>query len=209
MASSTNLLGTGVHEVMEEWSGQGELKATNKTAKASQKDIHFFRQVAPTESPKIMGLEGIQLPKALWQWSGLSFYLWCGKEGQNEGTVVNHMQMTHYHLGLICACCLNFFTMSSDNMWQHALVCKSMAASDSNDNRGRWQQWWWLPIQIWWGLDSPILSTSHPIVASLTLPFGVHARGRPFLLRPSSSLNYFSFQQCWYLLMTHYVHLCR
>ena len=62
MASSTNLLG---NEVQEEWSSWQELRATNKTTKAFQRDIHFFRLVMPTESPKIMGLEGIHLPKGL------------------------------------------------------------------------------------------------------------------------------------------------
>ena len=62
MASSTNLLGTKVHEMQEEWSGWWELKTANRFAKASQRNTHF-RLVAPTESPKIMGLEGIHLPK--------------------------------------------------------------------------------------------------------------------------------------------------
>ena len=65
MASSMNLLGTKVYEVQEEWSGCQELKTANKTAKASQRDIYFFRLVVPTESSKIMGLDGIHLPKAL------------------------------------------------------------------------------------------------------------------------------------------------
>ena len=41
----------------------------------------------------------------------------------------------HYHLGLICTHCLDFFPTSSDTMQQHALVCKSMAAGDSNGDR--------------------------------------------------------------------------
>ena len=43
--------------------------------------------------------------------------------------------MSHYHLGLICACYLDFFTTSSDVMQQHSLVCKSTAAIDSNVDR--------------------------------------------------------------------------
>ena len=54
-------------------------------------DVHFFRVVPPTESPKIMGVKGIHSPKALQQWDGLSFCPWCGKEGQNKGIVVNHL----------------------------------------------------------------------------------------------------------------------
>ena len=89
MATSTNLLGTKIHEVQESCGGRKDLQATNQTAKSFSKDIHFFRVVAPTESPKIMGLKGIHLPEALkWQ-SGLTFCPWCGKEGQNEGTVAN------------------------------------------------------------------------------------------------------------------------
>ena len=34
---------------------------------------------------------------------------------QNEGTVVNHLQSTHYHLGLICSCCLDYFTTSAED----------------------------------------------------------------------------------------------
>ena len=78
-----------------------------------------------------MGLKGIHLPKALQWQSGLTC-LWCGKEGQNEGMVVNHLQTMHYHLGLICTCCLNYFTMSADAMWWHAQLCKSTVASDNN-----------------------------------------------------------------------------
>ena len=213
MASSMNLLGTEVHEVQEEWSGWQELKATNKTAKASQRDVHFFRLVAPTESSKITGLEGTHLPKALWQHSGLSFCLWCGKEGQNEGMVVNHLWTMHYHLGLICTCCLDFFTTRSDTMWQHALVCKSMAASDSNGNReessrGRWQKVMMTSYSDMMRTRKPcpLHVTSHH--CQLNPPLWCPHQGRSFLLRPSSSLNYSSFHQCRYLLMTHYIHLC-
>ena len=69
MVSSMNLLGTKIHEVQEEWCGWQELKTTNRTTKASQRGIHFFRLVVPTELPKIMGLEGIHLPEAMQQWS--------------------------------------------------------------------------------------------------------------------------------------------
>ena len=49
--------------------------------------------------------------------------------------VVNHLQTKHYHLGLICTHCINFFTMCLDTMWWHTLVCKSTATGDSNGNR--------------------------------------------------------------------------
>ena len=82
-----------------------------------------------------MGLKGINSPKDL-QWQGrLTFCPWCGKEGQNDGTVVNHLWTTHYHLGLICAHCLDYFTSSADAMLQHTQVCKPMAAGNDNDDR--------------------------------------------------------------------------
>ena len=56
MVTSTDLLGTEVHEVQESWGGQKDLRATNKVARASPKDIHFFQIVASLESLKIMGL---------------------------------------------------------------------------------------------------------------------------------------------------------
>ena len=83
MASSTNLLGTEIHEVQESWDSQKNLQATNWVAKSSPRDICFLRVVSPTESLKIMGLKGIHSPKALKWWGGLNFCPWCGKEGQN------------------------------------------------------------------------------------------------------------------------------
>ena len=67
MATSTNLLGTEVHEVQESWGGQKDLRAANQVARASPKDIHFFWIISPTESPKIMGLKGIYSSEALQQ----------------------------------------------------------------------------------------------------------------------------------------------
>ena len=67
MTTSTNLLGTEIHEVEESWGGRKDFWATKEAAKSSPKDIHFFRVVLPTEL--IMGLKGIHSPKALW-WQG-------------------------------------------------------------------------------------------------------------------------------------------
>ena len=60
-----------------------KLKAAHRYDMSSPKDIHFFRVVLPTESPKIMGLKGIHSPEALQQCSRLTFCPWCGKGGQN------------------------------------------------------------------------------------------------------------------------------
>ena len=54
------------------------------------------------ESLKVMGLKGIYDSDALWHFAGYTYCPWHGKEGQNEGTVVNHLRTTHYRLGLVC-----------------------------------------------------------------------------------------------------------
>ena len=59
----------------------------------------FLRAVPTTESPKVMGLMGIHDPNALWHYAGYTYCPWCEKEGQNEGTMVNHLRTTHYRLG--------------------------------------------------------------------------------------------------------------
>ena len=51
MTTSTNLLGTEVHEVQEAWVSQKDLRVTNWVAKVSSKGIDFFRVVTPTVTP--------------------------------------------------------------------------------------------------------------------------------------------------------------
>ena len=53
-----------------------------------------------------MGWVGIHDPDALCYFNGLTHCPWCGKVGHNVGTVVNHLQMVHYRLGLVCNKCL-------------------------------------------------------------------------------------------------------
>ena len=134
MATSTNFLGMEIYEMKDNWGGQKGLQAANQAAKTSPKYIYFFRMVIPMESPKIMGLKGTHLPKALWQWSSLTFCPLCAKEGQNEGTVVNYLYTMHYHLSIMCAQCLEYFTMSADAMQRHALLCRPSATGDNNDD---------------------------------------------------------------------------
>ena len=103
--------------------------------KGSPKEIHFFWVVHPTKLHKIMELRGIHSPKALCRHVGLTFCLWCGKEGQNKGTVANHLQMIHYHLGLICSQCIKYFTTSADAMQCHSQLCKLALAAVNDDNQ--------------------------------------------------------------------------
>ena len=59
--------------------------------------------------------------------------MWCRKEGKNEGTVVNHLQTSHYHLGLICSCCMEYFTMSANAMYWQSQLCKLAPVNDDDD----------------------------------------------------------------------------
>ena len=71
------------------------------------------------------------------KWFVLLPMVW--KEGQNEGTVVNHLQTSHYHLGLICGQCLEYFTTSADTMCHHSQLCKPAPAGiddDDDDDKG-------------------------------------------------------------------------
>ena len=135
MATTTGLMGSELHEAQEVWTGQKGLQAAHCTAKGSPKGIQFFWVVPPTKLPKIMELRIIHFPEALCRWVGLSFCLWFGKEGQSEGTVVNHLWMSHYHLGLICSQCLKYCTTSTNAMHCHHWQWWP---------RGEiWHWWWW------------------------------------------------------------------
>ena len=135
MATSAGLMGSDVHEVHEVWTDQKDLWFTHHMVKSFPKDIHFFWVVPPTKLPMIMGLKGIHSPKALRWHGGLSFCLWCGKEGQNEDMVVNQLQMSNYHLGLICSQCLESFTTSTNAVHCHLQLCKlALAGVDDDDD---------------------------------------------------------------------------
>ena len=101
MEDSTGLLELDIYEILDAWTGCKDLCTTSHTVKASQKNIQFFHMVTPTELPSIIGLEGIHSPKALHRQGGCLYCLWCARGGKNEGTMVNHFQTVHYHLGLV------------------------------------------------------------------------------------------------------------
>ena len=102
MATNTELLGTSTHEIQASWTGPDKLKQANYALQSLPKGLKFLCVVPPFESPKVMGLMGIHDPHALCCFSGVTLCPWCGKEGQNEGTMVNHLWMVHYRLGLVC-----------------------------------------------------------------------------------------------------------
>ena len=102
MATDTELLGTSIHEIQASWMGPDELKQATYALRALPKGPKFLHAVPPSESPKVMGLMGIHDLDALCHFSGITHCPWCGKEGQNEGTMVNHLCTVHYRLGLVC-----------------------------------------------------------------------------------------------------------
>ena len=91
LAVSANLLGTSIYEIQSSWTGPKELKQANYALQSLPKGLKFCRAVPPSESPTVMGLMGIHNPDALHHFGGVTYCPWCGKEGQNEGTVVNHL----------------------------------------------------------------------------------------------------------------------
>ena len=47
--------------------------------------------------------------------------------------MVNNLQMSHYHMGLVCSQCLKYFTTSTDAMCHHSQLCK-LAVGGINDD---------------------------------------------------------------------------
>ena len=107
MATSAKLLGTSILEIQAVWSGPDQLKQANYALRSLPKGLKFFHLVPPSESPKVMGLVRIYNPDTLCHFNGMTHCPWCGKEGQNEGTVVKHLQIVHYRLDLVCSKCYN------------------------------------------------------------------------------------------------------
>ena len=99
LAEGAGLLGESIYEIKLLWDGLEKLKQSNYALQSLPKDLRFLRVVSTNESSKVMGLKGIHDPEALRQFAGLTYCPWCGKEGQNEGTVVNHLRTTHYRAG--------------------------------------------------------------------------------------------------------------
>ena len=133
LAVSAGLLGTAIYEIQSSWTGPEELKQENYTWRSLSKGLKFLRAVPTSESPKVMGLVGIHDPDALQHFAGFTYCPWCGKEGQNEGTVVNHLKTTHYRLGLVCDKCHSCLTTTSDTLCCHGChnCCQVNTPSES------------------------------------------------------------------------------
>ena len=119
MAMSASLLGTSIHEIQVSWAGPKELKQANYALRSLPKGLKFLRVVLPSESPKVMGLVGIHNLDTLCHFSGITYCPWCGKEGQNEGTVFSHLRTVHYRLGLVCNRCHDCLSALLDTLCCH------------------------------------------------------------------------------------------
>ena len=136
MIMSVDLLDSKIYKIQEVWTGWKDLWYANDALKSLLKCVWFFFPISPSESPKLMGLKGIHHPDALHHFAGLTFWPWCGKEGQNEGTVVNHLRTTHYKLGLVWCRCLHFPPVTSEARLHHGRGCKQPRESNGKEEDG-------------------------------------------------------------------------
>ena len=133
LTKKAGLLGTGIYEIQACWTGPERLKQANYTLWSLPKGLKFLRAVPTMESPKVMGLMGIHDPDAFQHFAGFTYCPWCGKEGQNEGMVVNHLRTTHYKLGLVCDKCYGCPTITSNTLCHHGhhYCCQVITPSES------------------------------------------------------------------------------
>ena len=66
-----------------------------------------------------MGLMGIHNPDELCHFNGVTHCPWCRKVGQNEATIVNHLRMVHYKLGLMCDKYFSYPSITSEAIHCH------------------------------------------------------------------------------------------
>ena len=102
LAQGAGLLGKFIHEIQVSWNGPEELKHANYILRSLPKGLKFLRAVCAKESPKIMDLKGIHDSDALQCFASYTYCPWCGKDGQNKGTIINHLRTVHYKLGFVC-----------------------------------------------------------------------------------------------------------
>ena len=133
LAVSAGLLGTDIHKIEASWTGLEELKQANYTLQSLPEGLKFLRAVPTSESPKVMGLMGIHDPDALRHFAGFTYCPWCGKEGKNEGMVINHLRTTQYRLGLVCDKCHGCPTTTYDTLCCHGChnCCQVITPSEA------------------------------------------------------------------------------
>ena len=118
-----------------------------------------------------MGLKRVHPPDALCCFAWLTFCPLCGKEGQNKGTVVNHLQTMHYKLGLVCSGCLHFPMITSEAIWHHGWGCQQPRESDAGENDGGLTTY---PCQTNQSQPSPLTKTLSTTMATMWAPQNTH-----------------------------------
>ena len=116
LAQGAGLLGESIYELQQLLDGPEDLKHGNYILQSLPKGLKFIRVISTKESPKVMGLKGIHDPDTLWHFAGFTYCPWCRKDGQNEGTIVNHLRSIHYKLGLIYNLCYGCPMVMSDTL---------------------------------------------------------------------------------------------
>ena len=116
LAQGAGLLGESIHKLQQSRDGPEDLKHGNYVLQSLPKGLKFLRVVSTKESQKVMSLKGIHDPDALWHFASFTYCPWCRKDGQNEGTIVNHLRTIHYKLGLICNQCYSCPTVTLDTL---------------------------------------------------------------------------------------------
>ena len=101
------------------------MKHSNYILRSLSKGLKFLRIVPAKELLNIMSLKGIHDPNVLQDFAGYTYCPWCGKDGQNEGTIINHLRTVHYKLGLVCKQCSGCPVVKLDTLHQHG--CNSCA----------------------------------------------------------------------------------
>ena len=135
MAQTAKLPGLAIYEIKEVWAGSDELWQANYALRTLPEGLRFLRAVLLLESPKVMGLMCIHDLDTLHHFNGMTHCPWCRKEGQNEGTVINHLQTVHYSLGLMCNKCFSYLSTSSDTLCHHGWQnCQPSGEGDPNES---------------------------------------------------------------------------
>ena len=152
MIMATELLSSFIYEFKEVWIGPDELQQANYALRSLPKGLKFLRAVSPSESPKVMGLTGIHDLDALCHFYRVTHCPWSGKEGQNEGTVVNHLWTVHYRLGLVCKKCYGCPSTLSEAIQCHGQKdCQPSGEGGANESSSSV----WLPAGGGWGQALP------------------------------------------------------
>ena len=132
LADMAGLLGTEVYPVQDPWVGKRELCCTYYAVTGSAKDLPLFQDSGTPQIPQNNGSPRHTLPRGT-EATGWPLILpWCRKEGQNKGTIVNHLCTRHYCLGLVCERSLSYFTTTSDKMQCHAKRYPCMPSHKGN-----------------------------------------------------------------------------